>query len=95
MTQNAISTSGDMWIPKSALAKAGKADRQAVAEAIGTLDDGSSKVYPGGQMKFDDMGRRLGAGLAIIQWQSGIPVAVYPPGPSSDGYSVMAPYTRA
>ena len=79
MTQNAISTYGDMWILKAALEKAAKADRQAVAEAIRTLDDGPSKYFPGGQMKFDEKGRRVGAGLAIIQWQSGIPVTVHPP----------------
>ena len=33
MTQNAISTYGDMWIFKAALEKAGKADREAVAQA--------------------------------------------------------------
>ena len=79
MTQNAISTYGDMWILKSALEKAGKADREAVAQALRNLDDGPSKFFPGGQMKFDDKGRRVGAGLAIIQWQSGVPVTVYPP----------------
>jgi branched-chain amino acid transport system substrate-binding protein len=79
MTQNAISTYGDMWIVKSALERAGKADRRAVAEAIRTMDDGPSKYYPGGRMKFDDKGRRVGAGLAIIQWQNGVPVTVYPP----------------
>ena len=79
MTQNAISTYGDMWIMKAALEKSAKADRQAVAEAIRTLDDGPSKYYPGGQMKFDEKGRRVGAVLVIIQWQSGIPVTVHPP----------------
>jgi branched-chain amino acid transport system substrate-binding protein len=79
MTQNAISTYGDMWILKSALERAGKADRRAVAEAIRRMDDGPSKYYPGGQMKFDEKGRRVGAGLAIIQWQNGVPVTVYPP----------------
>ena len=79
MTQNAISTYGDMWVLKEALEKAGKADRQAVAEAIRNMDGGPSKYYPGGEMKFDEMGRRVGAGLAIIQWQNGVPVTVYPP----------------
>jgi branched-chain amino acid transport system substrate-binding protein len=79
MTQNAISTYGDMWIFKEALEKAKKADRQAVAEAIRTMDGGPSKYYPGGQMKFDEKGRRVGAGLAIIQWQKGMPVTVFPP----------------
>jgi branched-chain amino acid transport system substrate-binding protein len=78
MTQNAISTYGDMWLIKSALEKAGRADRQTVAEALRALDDGPSKFYPGGQTKFDEKGRRVGAGLTIIQWQSGVPVTVFP-----------------
>ncbi len=78
MTQNAISTYADMWVMKSALEKAGKADREAVAQALRTMDDGPSTYYPGGQIKFDERGRRAGAGLTIIQWQSGVPVVVYP-----------------
>ncbi|HYN12707.1 MAG TPA: ABC transporter substrate-binding protein [Burkholderiales bacterium] len=79
MTQNAISTYGDMWIFKEALEKAGKADREAVAQAIRTMNGGPSKYYPAGEMKFDEKGRRVGAGLAIIQWQKGMPVTVFPP----------------
>src|SRR5262245_24432340 len=79
MTQNAISTYADMWVIKEALEKAGKADREAVAEALRTMDGGPSKYYPGGRIKFDDKGRRVDAGLTIIQWQSGVPVTVYPP----------------
>src|ERR1700729_946517 len=79
MTQNAISTYGDMWVIKDALEKAGKADRAAVAEALRTMDAGPSKYYPLGEIKFDDKGRRLGAGMTIVQWQSGIPVTVFPP----------------
>lgn len=79
MTQNAISTYGDMWILKSALEKAGKADRDAVAGAIRGLDEGPSSYYPGGELKFDETGRRVGAGLTIIQWQNGKPITVFPP----------------
>ncbi|HEX2116727.1 MAG TPA: ABC transporter substrate-binding protein [Alphaproteobacteria bacterium] len=78
MTQNAISTYADMWVMKAALEKAGKADREAVAQALRTMDGGPSAYYPGGQIKFDERGRRVGAGLTIIQWQSGVPVVVYP-----------------
>ncbi len=78
MTQNVISTYGDMWLMKAALEKAGKADRLAVADGFRTLDGGPSKYYPGGQLKFDEKGRRVGAGVVIVQWQSGIPVTVYP-----------------
>ena len=79
MTQNAISTYADMWVIKEALEKAGKADREAVAQALRTMDGGPSKFYPGGLIKFDDKGRRVDAGLTIIQWQTGVPVTVFPP----------------
>jgi branched-chain amino acid transport system substrate-binding protein len=63
---------------RDALEKAGKADREAVATALHTMDGGPSKYYPGGQIKFDEKGRRIDAGLAVIQWQSGVPVTIYP-----------------
>src|SRR6476661_9103705 len=78
MTQNVISTYGDMWLMKAALEQAGKADRRAVAQAFRTMDGGPSKHYPGGQLKFDEKGRRVGAGVVIVQWQSGVPVTVFP-----------------
>jgi branched-chain amino acid transport system substrate-binding protein len=79
MTQNGISTYGDMWVIKDALEKAGKADRVAVADALRGMDGGSSKYYPLGEIKFDEKGRRVGAGMTIVQWQSGVPVTVFPP----------------
>jgi branched-chain amino acid transport system substrate-binding protein len=79
MTQNVISTYGDMWVIKEALEKAGKADRVAVGEAMRSMDAGPSKYYPGGELKFDEKGRRVGAGMNIVQWQSGVPVTVFPP----------------
>jgi len=78
MTQNAISTYGDMWLIKDALEKAGKADKAAVAEALHTMDGGPSKYYPGGILKFDDKSRRVDAEMTIVQWQNGIPVTVFP-----------------
>src|SRR5258708_14847013 len=78
MTQNAISTYGDMWLIKEALEKAGKADKVAVADALRTMDGGPSKYYPGGLLKFDDKGRRVDAEMTVVQWQQGIPVTVFP-----------------
>jgi branched-chain amino acid transport system substrate-binding protein len=78
MTQNAISTYADMLVIRDALEKAGKADRDAVAEALRTMDGGPSKYYPGGKIKFEADGKRTGAGLTIIQWQKGVPVTIYP-----------------
>lgn len=81
MTQNGISTYGDMWIIKAALEKAGKADRHAVADALRTLDitDGPAMFFPGHRIKFDSKGLRENAGLVIVQWQKGTPITVYPP----------------
>lgn len=79
MTQNAISTYADMWVIKDALEAAGVADREAVAVALRKIDSGPSRFYPGGRIKFDDVGRRVEAGLTIIQWQKGVPITVYPP----------------
>jgi branched-chain amino acid transport system substrate-binding protein len=81
ITQDSLSTYGDMWIFKEALEKAGVADRKKVAEAIRAMDsrEGSAKFFPGGRMKFDEAGRRVDADLVIVQWQNGVPVTVYPP----------------
>src|SRR2546425_10532054 len=81
LTQDSISTYGDMWIFKEALEKARAADRKKVAEAIRAMDttDGPAKFFPGGRLKFEENGRRAGAALLIVQWQNGEPVVVYPP----------------
>jgi branched-chain amino acid transport system substrate-binding protein len=79
MTQNGVSTYADMLVIRDALEKAGKADREAVATALHTMDGGPSKYYPGGKIKFGPDGRREGASLTIIQWQHGVPVTIYPP----------------
>jgi branched-chain amino acid transport system substrate-binding protein len=78
MTQNAISTYGDIWLFKDALDKSCSRDRAALGEALRTLNAGPAKYFPGGTLSFDDKGHREGASLTIIQWQKGIPVTVYP-----------------
>ena len=81
ITQDSISTYGDMMIFKEALEKAGVADRRKVAEAIRTMDTttGPAHYFPGNRIKFDENGRRVGADVVIVQWQNGVPVTVYPP----------------
>jgi branched-chain amino acid transport system substrate-binding protein len=81
MTQDAISTYGDMWIFKEAIEIAGSADREKVAQALRTMDTitGSAKFFPGNRVKFDDQGRRVGADMVLVQWQDGEPKTVYPP----------------
>lgn len=81
ITQDSISTYGDILILKEALEKAGVADRRKVAEAIRAMDttQGPARFFPGGRIKFDDKGRRVGADVVVVQWQGGVPVTVYPP----------------
>ncbi len=82
ITQDSLSSYGDMLIFKEALEKAGAADRRKVADAIRAMDtrEGPAKFFPGGRVKFDEMGRRVDADLAIVQWQNGVPTTVYPAG---------------
>jgi branched-chain amino acid transport system substrate-binding protein len=79
--QDPMSTYGDMWIFKEAMEMSRSADRKAVAAAMRRMDltDGPAKLFPGGRIKFDDSGRRVGAQLTISQWQNGRPVVVFPP----------------
>ena len=80
-TQHFVTTYGDILIFQAALEAAGKADRQAVAQALRAmnLSGGAANFFPGnGRLKFDDNGRREGAGLLIVQWQKGVPITVYP-----------------
>ena len=78
--QDPMSTYGDMWIFKEACEMAKSGDRKAVAAALRSIDltDGPARFFPGGRVKFDENGRRVGAELTISQWQNGVPVAVYP-----------------
>jgi branched-chain amino acid transport system substrate-binding protein len=81
ITQDSLSTYGDMWIFKEALEKAASVDRRKVAEEIRKMDtnEGPARFFPGGRVKFDEAGRRVDADLAIVQWQDGVPVTIYPP----------------
>ena len=80
ITQNPICAYGHIWILKEALELAGVADRNAVAEAIRTMDisDGPANFFPGGRIRFDEFGRRMDSELLVVQWQDGEPVTVFP-----------------
>ncbi|MBC8007349.1 MAG: ABC transporter substrate-binding protein [Prolixibacteraceae bacterium] len=80
-TQHFVTTYGDILIFKAALEAAGKAERQAVAQALRTmnLSGGAASFFPGnGKLKFEESGRRADASLLIVQWQKGVPITVYP-----------------
>ncbi|WBU52400.1 ABC transporter substrate-binding protein [Paracoccus sp. SCSIO 75233] len=78
MTQNAISTYGDMFLLKQAIEEADEPSREAVAEALRNLRGGPAKYYPGGELAFDEAGRRIDASVVIVQWIDGVPQAVFP-----------------
>ena len=80
-TQHFVTTYGDMLIFRAALEAAGKADREAVAQALRTMNltGGPADYFPGnGKLKFDANGHRENASLLIVQWQKGVPITVYP-----------------
>ncbi|MGE3710339.1 MAG: ABC transporter substrate-binding protein [Hyphomicrobiaceae bacterium] len=80
ITQDGLAGYGHTWILKEALERVGKADKVAVAEEIHKMDITSgpaADTFPG-KVKFDAKGRRIDAPLVIVQWQSGVPVSVYP-----------------
>lgn len=68
-------------ILKEAVERAGVAERHKVMQAIRQLDmknEGPALFFPDGTLKYDEKGRRVGAKLCIVQWQSGRPVPVHP-----------------
>lgn len=80
MTSQGIDGYGQIMIYREALEKAGVADRRKVAEVIRKMDSTTGAAdYFNGPLKWDERGRRVGAGLVIAQWQGGQPVPVYPP----------------
>lgn len=79
MTSQSLDGYGQIMVFKDALERAGAADRRKVAEEIRKMDskDGAADYFAG-PLKWDEMGRRVGAGLVIAQWQGGKPLSVYP-----------------
>ena len=79
MTSQGIDGYGQIQIYREALEKAGVADRRRVADQIRRMDTSTGAAdYFTGPLKWDERGRRIGAGLVIAQWQGGQPVPVYP-----------------
>ncbi len=80
MSAQGIDGYGQIMIYREALEKAGAADRKKVADVIRRMDTTTGPAeYFQGPLKWDERGRRVGAGLVIAQWQGGQPVPVYPP----------------
>ena len=80
MTQDSMSTYGDIQLFKDAVELAKSADPKKVAAALRTMDttDGAARFFPGKRLKFDANGRRSDAALVVLQWQAGEPKPVFP-----------------
>jgi len=85
ITEDFISTYGQVWLLKDALERAKRADRAAVSQALRetNLTGGASaaRYFVGGHMKFDEAGRRVDSPMVVLQWQNGVPLVI---GPTSD-----------
>ena len=80
MNAQSLDGYGQIMIYREALEKVGVADRKKVAEYMRSMDTTTGAAeYFSGPLKWDERGRRVGAGLVIAQWQNGQPVPVYPP----------------
>jgi branched-chain amino acid transport system substrate-binding protein len=80
MTQNPLCAFGHIWLLKEALELAETVDSVAVKDALHTMDitSGASDYFAGGRVRFDEQGKRMDAGILVIQWQDGQPRTVYP-----------------
>ena len=80
MTAQSLDGYAQVQIYRDAIEKAGAADRKKVADVIRKMDSTTGAAeFVNGPLKWDEKGRRVGAGLVIAQWRGGQPVAVYPP----------------
>ena len=80
MTAQSLDGYAQVMVYRDAVEKAGTADRKKVADAIRNMSSTTGAgEFVQGPLKWDEKGRRVGAGLVIVQWRGGQPVAVHPP----------------
>ncbi len=60
---------------KEALERTASTDRRKLGEMLHKIElkDGPAKLPPDGRIRFNEVGRRVGAELCIVQWQKGPP----------------------
>lgn len=80
MTQHPLSTYGHVWLLKEALEQSASRDSTIIADTLRsmTLTDGAVNYFPGDVLRFDTTGKRVDAGILVIQWQDGVPLTVFP-----------------
>ena len=80
MTSQSLDGYAQVMVYRDAIEKAGAADRKKVADVIRNMNSTTGAgEFVQGPLKWDEKGRRVGAGLVIAQWRGGQPVSVYPP----------------
>ncbi len=80
VTEDMISSYGQIWLIKDALERTKSADRKTLMDAIRATNvkNGPADYFVGGDVRFDKMGRRVGAPMVLLQWQGGKPFTVAP-----------------
>jgi branched-chain amino acid transport system substrate-binding protein len=80
VTEDMISSYGQIWLIKDALERTKNADRKTLMDAIraANLKSGPADYFVGGDVRFDKMGRRVEAPMVLLQWQGGKPLTVAP-----------------
>jgi branched-chain amino acid transport system substrate-binding protein len=81
LVQHVLCAYGHVQVLAAGLELAGKRDRRELGAALHRIDttEGPAQYFTGGRVRFDERGRRIDAGLLVVQWQNGKAVTVYPP----------------
>lgn len=81
LVQHVLCAYGHIQILAAGLELSGQRDRRALGEALHRMDttEGPAKYFTGGRIRFDERGRRVDAGLLVVQWQGGKALTVHPP----------------
>jgi branched-chain amino acid transport system substrate-binding protein len=71
---------GHVYVLKEAVEKAGSADRAKISAALHSMrvESGPAVAALNGPVAFDEKGGRVDPPALLLQWQSGVPVVVYP-----------------
>ncbi len=80
MSHDSIANYGHVMILKEAMEFAGSCEKAKVSEALRKVDitGDIGKLFSGSRVRFDEKGRRIDAGIVVVQWQNGEPVLVFP-----------------
>ena len=81
MTFDPLYGYGHVYLLKEAVERAGSIDRTKVAGALHTMkiESGPAAMALNGPVAFDAKGVRVNPPALLLQWQNGVPLAVYPP----------------